>query len=71
MLVENMYRKNTDSMWAVLCALEGRPSSEEQLQKIRQGVAARVESRHRLGAMEECLPREEVSWEKYIQRTRQ
>ena len=70
-LVEHMYGKDVVSMWAVLCALEGRPSSEEELQKIRQGVATRVESRHRLGAMEDCLPREEVSWQKYIQRTRQ
>ena len=70
-LVEHMYGKDVDSLWAVWCALEGRPSSEEELQKIRQGVATRVESRHKSGAMEECLPREEVSWQKYIQRTRQ
>ena len=70
-LVEHMYGKDVDSKWAVLCALEGRLSSEEELQKIRQGVAARGESRHMLGAIEECLPREEVSWQKYIQRSRQ
>ena len=70
-LVEHMYGKDVDSMWAVLCALECRPSSEEEFQKIRQGVATRMGSRHRLGAIEECLPREEVSWQKYIQRTRQ
>ena len=58
-------------MWAVLCALEGRPSSEEELQKMRQGVATRVESRHMSGAMNECLPLEKVSWQKYIQKTRQ
>ena len=71
LLVEHMYGKDVNSMWEVLCALEGRPDSEEELQTIRQGVATRVESRHNLGAMEECLPREEVSWQKYIQRTRQ
>ena len=49
-------------MWEVLCALRGRPSSEEELQKIRQRVATREESRHMVGAMDECLPREEVSW---------
>ena len=70
-LVEHMYGKDMDSLWAVLCALVGWPSSEEDLQKIRQGVASRVESRHKSGAMGECLPREEVSWQKYIQRTRQ
>ena len=70
-LVEHMYGKDVNSMWEVLCALEGRPNSEEELQKIRQGVATRVESRHNLGAMEECLPREKLSWQKYIQRTRQ
>ena len=62
-LIEHMYRTDVNSMWEVLCALEGRPNSEEELQKIRQGVATRVESRHNLGAMEECLPREEVSWQ--------
>ena len=50
---------------------EGRPNSEEGVQRIRQGVATRVESRHNMGEMEECLPKEEVSWQKYIQRTRQ
>ena len=69
--VEHMYGKDVKSMWEVLCALEGRPNSEEELQKIRQGVATRVESGHNLGAMEEWLPREGVSWQKYIQRTRQ
>ena len=34
-------------------------------------MATRVESRHYSGTMEECLPREEVSWQRYIQRTRQ
>ena len=68
--MEHMYGKDVDSMWAVLCALEGRPSNEEELQKIRQGVATRVESRHMWGAMEKCLPRDEVWWQKYIQRTR-
>ena len=59
-LVEHKYGKDVNSMWEVLCALEGRPSSEEEFQKMRQGVATRVESRHMSGAMEECLPREEV-----------
>ena len=58
-------------MWEVLCALEGRPNTEEEVQRIRQGVATRVESRHNMGEMEEYLPQEEVSWQKYIQRTRQ
>ena len=70
-LVEDMYGRDVDSLWVISCALEGRPSSEEELQKIRQGVATRVESRQKSGAMEECLPREELSWQKYIQRTRQ
>ena len=70
-LMEHMYGRDVHSLWEVLCALEGRPNSEEELQKIRQGVATRVESRHKLRAMEECLPWEEVSWQKYIQRTRQ
>ena len=30
-----------------------------------------MESRHNMGQMEECLPQEEVSWQRYIQRTRQ
>ena len=67
----HMYGRDVNSMWEVLCALEGRPNSEAELQKTRQGVATRVESRHNLGAMEECLPREEVSWQKYIRRTGQ
>ena len=70
-IVEHMYGKDVDPLSAVLCAQEGRLSREERLQKIRQGVAPRVGSRHHSGAMEECLPREEVSWLKYIQRTRQ
>ena len=28
-LVEHMYRKDVDSLWALFCALEGRPSSEK------------------------------------------
>ena len=70
-LIEHMYGKDVNTLWEVLCALEGRPNSEEGVQRIRQGVATRVESRHNMGEMEECLPREEVSWQKYIQRTRQ
>ena len=57
-------------MGSVVCAGERR-NSEEEVQQIRQGVATRVESRHNMGEMEECLPKEEVSWQKYIQRTRQ
>ena len=70
-LVEHMYGKDVNTLWEVLCALEGRPNSEEEVQRIRQGVATRVESRHNMGEMEECLPQEEVLWQRYIQRTRQ
>ena len=71
MLVEHMYGRDVDSLCAVLRALEGRPSSEEELKKICQGAGTRVESRHDSGTMEECLPRDEVSWQRYIQRPRQ
>ena len=70
-LVEHMYGKDVNTLWEVLCALEGRPNSEEEVQRIRQGVATRVESRHNMREMEECLPQQEVSWQRYIQRTRQ
>ena len=70
-LIKHMYRKDVNTLWEVLCALEGRPNSEEEVQRIRQGVAARVESRHNMREMEECLRREEVSWQRYIQKTRQ
>ena len=70
-LVEHMYGKDVNTLWEVLCALEGRPNSEEEVQRIRQGVATRVESRHNMGEMEGCLPQEEVSWQRYIRRTRQ
>ena len=70
-VVEHMDRKDVNSLWAVLCALQGRPNGEDQLKMIRQGVATRLESRHKAGAMEECLPPEEVSWQRYIQRTTQ
>ena len=70
-LIEHMYGKDVNTLWEVLCAHEGRPNSEEEVQRIRQGVANRVESRHNIGGMEDCLPREEVSWQKYIQRTKQ
>ena len=70
-LIEHMYARNVNSLWEVLRALEGRLNSEEELQKMRQEVATRGESRQNMGAMEECLPWEEVSWQKYIQRTRQ
>ena len=70
-LVEHMYGKDVNTLWEVLCGLEGRPNSEEEVQRIRQGVATRVESRHNMGEMEECLPQEEVSWQKYVQQTRQ
>ena len=70
-LVEHMYGKDVNTLSEVLCALEGRPNSEEEVQRIRQGVATRVESRHNMGEMEECLPQEEVLWQRYIQRTRQ
>ena len=69
-LVEHLERKDVDSLWAVLCALQSRQSSEEELKKIRQGVRTRVESRHNLSTMEECLPQEEVSWQRCVQRTR-
>ena len=70
-LVEHMYGKDVNTLWEVLCALEARPNSEEEVQRIRQGVATRVEGRHNIGEMEECLPQEEVSWQRYIQWTRQ
>ena len=70
-LVKHMYGKDVNTLWEVLCALEGRLNSEEEVQRIRQGVATRVEGRHNMGEMEECLPQEEVSWQRYIQRTRQ
>ena len=70
-LVEHMYGKDVNTLSEVLCALEGRPNDEEEVQRIRQGLATRVESRHNMGGMEECLPKEEVSWQKYIQRTGQ
>ena len=70
-LVKHMYGKDVNTFWEVLCALEGRPNSEEEVQQIRQGVATRLASRHNMGEMKECLPQEEVSWQKYIQRTRQ
>ena len=66
-----MYGKDIDSLWGVLCVLEGRPNGKEELAMIRQGVVTRVESRHKAGTFEECLPLEEVSWQKYIQRTTQ
>ena len=59
-LVEHMYGKDVNTLWEVLCALEGRRNSEEEVQRIRQGVATRVESRQNMGDMEECLPKEEV-----------
>ena len=55
-LFQHMYGKDVNTLWGVLCALEGRPNSEEELQRIRQGVATRLESRHNMGKMEECLP---------------
>ena len=70
-LIGHMYGKDVNALWEVLCGLEGRPNSEEDVQRISQGVATRSESRHNTGKMEECLPREEVSWQRYIQRTRQ
>ena len=70
-LIEHMYVKDVSTLWEVLCALQCRPNSEEEVQQIRQGVATRVESRHIMVEMDECLPREQVSWQKYIQRTRQ
>ena len=41
-LVEHIYGKDVDSLWAPMCALESRPSSEEELKKIRHGVATRL-----------------------------
>ena len=70
-LIEHMYGRSVNTFWEVLCARDCRPNSEEEVQRIRQGVATRVESRHNMGEMEDCLPREEVSWQRYIQRTRQ
>ena len=70
-LIEHMYGKYVNTLWEVLRALEGRPNSEEEVKRKRQRVATRVESRHNMGEMEGCLPRKEVSWQKYIQRTRQ
>ena len=70
-LGEHMYGKDVNTLWEVLSALEGRPNSEEAVQRMRQGVATRVESKHNMGEMEECLPQKKVSWQRYIQRTRQ
>ena len=63
--------KDVDSLWALWCAPESRRNSEEELEKIRQGVGTRVESTHNSGMMEECLPQEEVSWQRYNQGTKQ
>ena len=64
--IEHMYRKDVNTLWEVLCALEGRPNSEEKVQRIRQGGATRMESRHNVGEKEECLPSKKVSWQRYI-----
>ena len=52
-LIEHMYGKDVNTLWEVLCALKGRTNSEEEVQRIRQGVATRVETRHNMGEMEE------------------
>ena len=70
-VVEHMNRKDVHALWGVLCALDCRPNSREELAMIQQGVVTRVESRHKAGTLAECLPPEEVSWQKYIQRTTQ
>ena len=56
-LVEHMYGKDVNLLSEVLCALEGRPNGEEEVRRKRQEVATRVESRHNMGEMEECLPK--------------
>ena len=71
MVVEYMGRRDVDSLWGVFCALEGRLNGKEELAMIRQGLVTRVESRHKAGKLEECLPPEEVSWQKYIWRMTQ
>ena len=40
-VMEHMDGKDVESLWAVLCALEGRPNSEEELTTTRQGVATK------------------------------
>ena len=70
-VVEYMDRKDVVSLWAVLCALEGRLKSKEELAMIRPEVVTRVESRHKAGTLEERLAPKEVSRQKYIQRTTQ
>ena len=67
-VVVHMDGKDVHSLWAVLCVLEGRPNGKEELTMIRQGVATRVESRHKAGRMEGCLTPKEVSWQRYMQR---
>ena len=47
MVVDYMEGKDTDSLWRVLCVLEGRPISEEEMATLQQGVIMGVEGKHR------------------------
>ena len=40
----------------VLCVLEGRSNSKDEMSMIRQWVVTRVEGRHRAGTVEKRLP---------------
>ena len=46
MVVEYMDGNDADSLWGVLCVLQGRPNSEDGMAMLRQGVVTRVEGRH-------------------------
>ena len=51
--------------------LEGRPNNDDEISMLQRGVVVRVEGKQKAGTLEEQLPPEEVSWQKYIRRTAQ
>ena len=71
MVAEYIDRKDADLPWGLMRVLEGRLNSKEQMAMIQQEVVTRVKGGHKAGTLEERLPREQISWQKYIQTTTQ
>ena len=53
-LVEEMEGNKTYSLWGVLCVLERRPSSEDEIAMLRRGVIVEVNGKHKAGTQGNC-----------------
>ena len=65
LVAEEVEGEGDSSLWRVLCVLEGRPSSEEEVAVLRKVVVMRVDEGQAAGTLKEELLPQEAGRKKY------